>query len=261
MRGGGPGTFGMATGLDHDHRLDAGGGTRRAHELPGRGHRLDIEEDRAGLGVGGEMIEKIAEVDVDHVAERDHGGEADRARLGPVENRGGDRAGLDDEGEVAHIGEAAGEAGVEMDAGHLHADAVGTNDPEEMRLGGIQRRLAERLAGDIPALAKAGSDDNRGPRAAPAELGDQSGHGRRRRRDHGEIGRRRQAGDVGIGPDALDRAPAGIDREHRAAEAGPEQVLGEDGADRARTFAGPDQRDRGGAEQSAEVALRHGDGA
>ena len=57
--------------LDHDDRLRARRGARRRHELAGVGDRLDVEQDRPGAAVGGEIVEAVAEIDVDHVAERD----------------------------------------------------------------------------------------------------------------------------------------------------------------------------------------------
>ncbi len=45
---------------------------------------LDVEQDRARRAVGGEIVEAIAEIDVDLVAERDDGGEARRGAAPPI---------------------------------------------------------------------------------------------------------------------------------------------------------------------------------
>ena len=61
----------MAAGLHHDHRLHARGGAGRRHELAHVGDRLDVHQDRPGLAVEGEIIEEIAEIDIERVADRD----------------------------------------------------------------------------------------------------------------------------------------------------------------------------------------------
>ena len=80
-----------ATGLDDDHRLVARRRARRRHELARRLDRFDVEQDRPRVGVAGEMIEQVAEVDVGALAHRDQRREADPARLGPVEHGGDER--------------------------------------------------------------------------------------------------------------------------------------------------------------------------
>ena len=47
--------------------------------------RFDVEQDRAGAAVGGEIVEAVAEIDVDHVAERHEPREADPALRRPFE--------------------------------------------------------------------------------------------------------------------------------------------------------------------------------
>ena len=50
MGGGGLRPLRMAPGLDHHHRLHAGGGAGRGHELLRVVDGLDVEQDRAGAG-------------------------------------------------------------------------------------------------------------------------------------------------------------------------------------------------------------------
>ena len=85
MRSRRPRAFGKATGLDGDDRLGTCRDARRRHEFAGMRNRLDIEQDRARSGVGRQVIQHVAEIDIGHVAHRDDMGEADAARLGPVE--------------------------------------------------------------------------------------------------------------------------------------------------------------------------------
>ena len=87
VRGGGARALGMPARLDHDHRLHARRGPRRGHELARVGDHLDVEQDRPGRGVVGQVVEHVAEVDVGHVAERDQVREADAARRSPSRAR------------------------------------------------------------------------------------------------------------------------------------------------------------------------------
>ena len=87
--------------LDHHDRLGSCRRARRRHELARIFHRFDVEQDGAGVPIEREEVEKIAEVDVDLVAERDHGGKTDGRCGGPFDQPGGDRARLRDERQIA----------------------------------------------------------------------------------------------------------------------------------------------------------------
>ncbi len=91
----------VAARLDHDDGLRARRGARGGHELARIADRFDVEQDRAGRAVGGEVVEAIAEIDVDLVAEGDDGGEADTALRRPFDEPRRDGARLRDEGEIA----------------------------------------------------------------------------------------------------------------------------------------------------------------
>jgi predicted transcriptional regulator len=74
---------------------------RRRHELARRLDGFDVEKDRTRARVARQVIEQIAEVHVDALAERHHVGEADAPRSRPVEDRGDERARLRDEGDLS----------------------------------------------------------------------------------------------------------------------------------------------------------------
>src|SRR5258708_7281411 len=67
---------------------------RRRHELARVGTRLNVEQDRAGLAVEREIIEQVADIHVELIADRDHGGKADPALGAPFHQSGRDGAGL-----------------------------------------------------------------------------------------------------------------------------------------------------------------------
>ena len=192
MRSRGARRFGDAAGLDHQHRLLARRRPRRRHELARAGDRLDVEQDRAGVAIEREIVEQVAEIDVDHVAERDHAREADRAIGGPVEHRRHHRSRLRHEREVSRSRRQVREAGVDAVRRRHESDAVGAHDAHAARACRVEHRALER--GPLgPALAKPGGEDDHGAGAALGELTDDLGHRRRRCRDHREIGRERQS--------------------------------------------------------------------
>ena len=82
----------VPAGFDHDDRLRPRGRPCRRHEFAGSRDGLEIEQDRAGREVGGEEVEQVADIDIGHVSHGHHIGEADFARLRPVENAGHQRA-------------------------------------------------------------------------------------------------------------------------------------------------------------------------
>src|SRR3546814_5268463 len=75
----------VAAGLDHHHRLAARRSARRRQELARVAHVFDVQQDRAGVAVDGEMVEQVGEVDVERVADRNHRREPDVARARPLQ--------------------------------------------------------------------------------------------------------------------------------------------------------------------------------
>ena len=144
--------------LIDDHRLGAGGGARRRHELARVLDRLDVEQDRAGAVIEGEIVEQVAEIDVELVADRGDGREADRrARAAHSIMPAAMRAGLRDEREVAGAGHAGGEGGVELGARHHDAEAVRADEAQPAAAGGRLACLGDRAR----PVAEAGGDDDR----------------------------------------------------------------------------------------------------
>jgi hypothetical protein len=252
------GAGGTAPRLDDDDRLRPRRDAPRRHELPCIADALDIEEDRPRRRIEGEVVEEVAEIDVGHVAEGEDVGEAEAAGGGPVEDGGGDRPGLGDEGEVAGLRRQMHEARVDALRRRDEADAVRTEDAHEMRLGRLKHLLLEGMAGSGLAFAEAGGDDDGRPAAALPKLGDQPRHGLRRRGDDGEVGNHRQLGDRAVVEGRAHRLLVRVDRHDRPRKARLEQVPRQNLADRARLVARPDERDRLRLEQGIEIAGRHG---
>ena len=259
MRGRGPRGGGAAPGLDHHHRLDARRGARCRHELARTAHRLDVQQDGVRVRIAGQVVQQVAEVHVGHITQRHQVREADPARLRPVDDRGHHRARLGDEGQPAGARRQVRKARVQMLSGHHQTHAVGSDDAQQMGLGGLQHGAAQGRAVGVVAVLETRRDDHGRLGAAGAQFRDQARHRLRRRGDHGQVRCQRQAGHVLVGQHALHRHVLRIDRHHRPVETGPKQVARQHGTDRARPGTGADQRHRFGFEQVIEVADGHGE--
>ena len=58
--------------LEQDYGLDPGRRTKGAEEVACIAHFLDVQEDVAGLLVMHQIVEHLAQVDVERAAQRDH---------------------------------------------------------------------------------------------------------------------------------------------------------------------------------------------
>ena len=56
--------------LDDQNRLIARRGTAGRHELAAVGDRFDVEQDRPRLGIAGQIVDDVPEIDVELVAQR-----------------------------------------------------------------------------------------------------------------------------------------------------------------------------------------------
>ncbi|MNM80697.1 hypothetical protein D3C81_926700 [compost metagenome] len=116
--------LGLATGLDHHHRLGTRRGTCGGHELARVADLVDVQQDRAGAVVGSEVIEQVAEIHVQRIAQRHHARETNRTRHAPLHQGGGNRAGFGNQGEVTGLRRVRGDAGVEPRMRRDDAQAV-----------------------------------------------------------------------------------------------------------------------------------------
>ncbi len=165
-RGACPG--GEPSSLHHDHRFHARCGACGGHELARTGHGLHVEQDRAGTGVVGEVVEHVAEIDIAHVAERHDVRKADVARLRPIDHRGHDGARLGHERQLPAARGQVREAGIERYRGRHQAEAVRTHDAQHVRARGVEHPGVGRRG--FLAVAENRADHDRGARAARAEL-------------------------------------------------------------------------------------------
>ena len=254
----------VAARLQHQHRLVARGRARRGQELARRARRaaaareaLQVQQDRARVGVGAEPVEQIGHVDVGRVADRGEAGEADARPARPVEHRGADRARLGQERELAGPGVDVREARVEPDAGHDEAQAVGPEHAEAAPPGRLVERLEQRLATRVAALGKARSQHHRGARAGVGQGAHDLGHRGRRRADHGQVRHQRQRLRVRVREHARHRLVARVHRHHRPAKAPAQQVAHHHRAHPPGPVRGAEHGDAARPQQDVEVAHAH----
>jgi hypothetical protein len=255
--GGGLGALGHAAGLDGQHRLVAGGGAGRRDELAGVADGLDVEQDGADVRMGAQIVDGVAEVDVEVVAQGDEMREADAARRGPVQHRRAQGAGLADEGHLAGLGRLVQETGVETQAGHQQADAVRPQQAHPI----FARRLQHRLLCGAPVLHRdlpeAGGDDHGGEHPAGAQGIDDPGHRLGRHADHRHVRGDGQGLDRRIGQNAGNRLVGRVHRHDRPFESALEQISHQQRADRARAVRGADDRDRRRRKQTIQIPSAH----
>ena len=243
----------MAAGLHHDHRFDPCRSTRRRHEFARVVDGLDVEEDRTGRAIQRKEIEQVAEIDVDLVSQRDGCGETDAVRCRPFDQACRDGARLRHEGEVAKWRHAGCETGIELCARRQDAETVWADEPEAGRAGCLLAGVGERAG----SMAKPGGDDDGGRRSFFAGGGDDVGHGRRRRHDHAQIGRRRQLLNGFDRLDALDLAIMRIDEIDQSLERRLAKISQYGAAGRRFTGASPHDCNRSGGKQLVETIGRH----
>ena len=183
MRCRGPRALSVPARLDHDDGLRARGGAGRRHELAGVGDRLDVEQDRTGGAVSGEIVEAVTEIDIDHVAERHESREADPAPRRPLEKPCLDGAGLRDQCEIARHRVPRRKAGVELRPRRDDAKAVRSDEAQAV-LARLQPYLFGERAGAMP---EPGGDDERCGDSLATSACDNPGDCRRRRRDDNQI--------------------------------------------------------------------------
>src|SRR5271154_4153994 len=155
MRQGGARSLAVTSRLDDDNGFYARGGASRREKLTSVGNRFDVKKDRIGSTIEREVIEAIAEVDVNLVAERNDAGKADLIMVSPFDERRADRARLRNDGEIARARGLGEKARVETCARRENADAIGSDDAQPSRAGDASKVFSQRTL----AMAKSGRDD------------------------------------------------------------------------------------------------------
>ncbi len=247
------GALRVAAGLGDQHRLHARGRARRRHEFARVADRFDVKQDRARAAVDCEVVERVAEIDIDAVAERHDRGEADVSRGGPFDEAGYDCTRLRDQREVARSRRMCGETRVEPCVRRHHAEAIRPDEPEPAR---PRRPLAGRGQRAL-AVTEAGRDDDGRRGALVTGLRDNGRHFGGRRRDDHEIGRLPQRRERWHGPDAFELRISRIDHHKRPLETRGLQIGDHGAARRCRTRAATDDRDRAWREQLVKAIGRH----
>ena len=166
------------------------------------------------------------------------------------------RSGLGHEGDVAGIGSALVERGVEADGRAHDAQAVRTDEADLVTACGFHQFFFQCDAGRS-CLAETGGDDDRRLHAVEAAFFDDARHGLRRRGDHHQFHLFADLGDGCVSALALYLRMLGVDRIQRALETALQHVLEHDLADRVGTVAGAEHGDGLGCEQGIEVVLAH----
>ncbi len=148
---------GMASGLEHDHRLQPRHAARRRHELSRLGDALDIHQHGARFEVARQHVQEVAEIDVGHVAHREEIGEADALRGPPVGEAGQHRSRLGDRRDPAGFQLARTEGGVQRQFRRGIADAVGPDQAQQIGTRRPQQAPPPARVGFRRVLAGAGA--------------------------------------------------------------------------------------------------------
>ena len=76
----------MASSLDDYHRLDTRCNAGGRHEFGCMRDLFDVEEDCLAVGISGQEVQRVAEVDIGHLTHRDDFREANAAAFGPIDD-------------------------------------------------------------------------------------------------------------------------------------------------------------------------------
>ena len=132
------------------------------------------------------------------------------------------------------------EGGIQANAGHHHTDAIGPDDPQQVRLGSGEHLL---LQGEplLSQFREPSRDHDSGLGPARAKLVDQSRHLIGRCGDDGQIGCLGQTRHVRMDEQPIEAGMGRIDQKKLPLEAAAPQVRKGYGTDRAGTRRGSDQ--------------------
>ena len=226
------------------HGQDGHAGTDpagRPGELARVAERLDVQHGELGDAVLFPPHQHVVAGDVELVAHRREGGDAD-AEPGQLIHQGdAQAAGLHDQPGGAGLRVPVGERGVQTDGGHGHAEAVRADQPHAVPTA---RRQQVRAGGGV----EPGRDHHQGPHAALAALLRDVQDRRGRDRDHGQVSRLGQVEHRGQAVLAADLPGAGVDHVEPTGVPGGADVVQDRPAHRAPVPAGADHHDRFGGE-------------
>ncbi len=216
--------FRESTGLVGHDRLRSRERAGRRHELAGFADRLDVQDDRAGFGGRAEIVDQVAHAHVEHVAHRNEIREPDAFVQRPIEHRRAERAGLRNETDVSLGGRSGGKTGVQADSRHNDAQTVRAKNPHAVELSLLRSNQGFELPAFGADLAEPRRDNHQPPGSRFSALPNQGGHRGGGRANHRQIRRVRQAGNVLVGLDPLDRLALRVDRINHPSKARSNQI-------------------------------------
>jgi hypothetical protein len=251
--------LGAASGLEHDHGfLRLLRALEQVEETPAVAQSFDVQADHLGDGIGDHVLEKIADIEVCLVPDRDQLAETDALVVRAVVDRQHERAALGEQADVAcddlldieHAGRGKRHPVPQID------------EPEAVRAhqthAGLGRNARDLLLRDDTLRARfgeAGRDDDAAADAGRGALANGLRHDRRGHRDDGDVDRRR-VGDPRIALAALDHFAARIERYDLAREPVERQIMHDPPAPFAAIVGGAEDRDPPGLEDACDRQAR-----
>ena len=252
VRQGGARSLAVTSRLDDDNGFHARGGASRREKLTSVGNRFDVKKDRIGSTIEREVIDAIAEIDVDLVAERNDAGEADLIVVGPFNERRDDRARLRNDGEIARARGLGEEVRRDLRAVR-DADAIGSDDAQAASAGDASQVFGQRTL----AMAKSGRDDDRHRRADRAGLFRDFDDAFGGNGDDDKIGRRRAVRQALATFQSVDLGMSGIDEQRWARWISASQIGEHSMAEGARARARAHQGDGSRGKQLVQTIVAH----
>ncbi len=247
----------MPPDLDQDHRLDARGSTDAAHETARIAYAFDIKQNALGFGVRNQVIENLAEINIERRTKGNDTGKTDIVGLRPIQNRRAERPGLRDEGQIADIRTTLVESSIKADIRSHDPQTIRPDQPHTIMLRGFQHLSFQYFTG-FTGLTEAGGDDDGRPDLMLAALLDDIGDGRRRRRNHRQFDGLLNLRQRGTGFDSLNFLVLGINGIKRTLIATLQHILEHDLPDRICTITGTKHRYGFWREKRLEMVLAHG---
>jgi hypothetical protein len=249
-------------GLDDEHRLARRASRGEAAAEAGAVEQpLDVDAERLGAWIGDHVVEEVADLEVDLVAERHPVAEADAVGGGAVDDRDHQRAALAHQADRT-VGEAIGveddrraqgQPVVRHDQAHaVGADQSGATRPRDRHQLGLTGGAL------VAGLGEARGDDHAAADTGGRRLAHGRHQGRSRHGQDGDVGRRRRRRDGRIGEPPEHFGPAGVDRQDVAGEAVAEQEVHDAAAELVLAVGRPEDGDRARVQDALDVDARHG---